>query len=221
MSDKTIVVIGDSNTEGYGLNDMKETYPYKLEQILNDSSEHVVKIHNMGISGTCILNQKLVDGTVIGMPYVHQDKYQEALAIDADIFIINLGTNDAQDGLDDFLDIVYPESNLIACESSFKSDYLKILHDIKESHPSAKILICSPVPVKECIWRKHQQKYLDRLLPYIQEIAHEQDVIHVDLFLAFVKLNIDGLYQDDGLHLNDSGTSLVANLLAPVLISMM
>ena len=69
--------------------------------------------------------------------------------------------------------------------------------------------------------RKHQQKYLDILVPYYSEIINEYTNIHcADLQAAFQKLSdsdLDKMYLDDGLHLNDKGTSYVADYINPVI----
>ena len=37
MNKINIVIIGDSNTEGYGLENEMDSYPHKLEQLFNNS----------------------------------------------------------------------------------------------------------------------------------------------------------------------------------------
>jgi len=208
---KQIVIIGDSNTEGYGLYDY-QSYPYKLGQLLKSTD-----IHNMGVSGTCVINTQY-DGEIMGMPYVMQDKYKEALSIDGDIFIINLGTNDAQDGMDDALPVIDEHNNMINQHDRFIGDYQRIINDIKRAHPKSKIILCIPVPIRECVWRKHQQKYLEILLPYFNEIIKSYEGIYcIDLHSAFINLGaerMNTMYLPDGLHLNDRGTSFTAEYIA-------
>ena len=157
----------------------------------------------------------------MGMPYVRQPEYKTALNIDGQIFIINLGTNDAQDGIDDTMPFQDEFSNIIKYHMMFYKDYKRIIDDIIKVHPQAKIVVRTPVPVRMCIWRKHQQKYLELLLPYFEDILKDYDKIKcIDLQLEFLKLNsddIDKMYLDDGLHLNDKGAAFVACFMEPTI----
>ena len=204
-----VVIMGDSNTEGYGLASPKDSYPYKLNVLLGKNGA----VQNFGVSGTCVINTK-DNGRQVGMPYVLEKAYKDALAANGDIFIVNLGTNDAQDGMDDTLPVADEYSNLIKYHARFKDDYSVIIDDIKKYHPSAKIFICIPIPVRQCIWRKHQEIYLQTIISYFQEILDKYDEVKcIDLHSEFLKLGsayIDSMYLEDGLHLNEKGTDYVA-----------
>ena len=101
-----IVCMGDSITEGFGVEE-RESYPYRLGVMLGEDYEVV----NKGVCCSTAMNLKL-DGQVMGFPYVRQERYREALAEKGDIYVILLGTNDAQDGMDDVEDVVNPLSNM-------------------------------------------------------------------------------------------------------------
>ena len=76
------------------------------------------------------------------------------------IYIIMLGTNDAQDGMDDVRNIKDPYYNLISYEPIFETCYQYIIDGINSAAPDALIYLVTPIPVRNCIWRKHQEKYL-------------------------------------------------------------
>ncbi len=110
-----IVCMGDSITEGFGVEE-RESYPYRLGVMLGEDYEVV----NKGVCCSTAMNLKL-DGQVMGFPYVRQERYREALAEKGDIYVILLGTNDAQDGMDDVEDVVNPLSNMISRKGEFVS----------------------------------------------------------------------------------------------------
>ncbi|MGN0507381.1 MAG: GDSL-type esterase/lipase family protein [Lachnospiraceae bacterium] len=207
-----VVCMGDSITEGFGLDDITCTYPFLLQEFLGEDYE----VFNQGVTSSCVSNKEL-NGRVCGLPYVRQDRYREALALQGDIYVIMLGTNDAQDGMDDVLDVQDPYNNLISLEPEFETYYQAIIDAVFVAAPGALIFIVTPMPVGFCIWRKHQERYLLRLLPHIEAVAAANALPLVDLHSEFLKLpeaELTALYQDDGLHPNVSGTMLIASILA-------
>lgn len=206
---KKVVCMGDSITEGYGIAEEQKTYPSRLQQILG--KEYLVI--NKGHSGCCVTNTQK-DGITIGLPYVQQEEYEEALQERGDIYVILLGTNDAQDGLDDVEDIQNPYDNIIQYKNEFEQHFQRILDDVYESNSAAKIYVGIPAPVMECIWRKHQEKYLEELLPYYRNIRKknpEIDLIDIHtIFMALPEEKCKDLYQEDNLHPNEEGAELIA-----------
>lgn len=214
-----VVCMGDSITEGYGLGeDTALFYPSRLQKLLGDDYE----VFNQGVSGSCVTNTINDQGEVFGMPYARQDKYQKALDLKGEIYIILLGTNDAQDGSYDDVEGQDPLSILISFENLFTSYYQAILNDVKKANPNAKIYIGKPTPVMKCIWRKHQQKYLDILLIHIDEILRSNpECVLIDVYKAFrdySKKPLIQLYQEDGLHPNEKGAELISNVVYGELI---
>lgn len=203
-----VVCMGDSITEGFGVSEA-ESYPYILQTLLGDRYQVV----NKGVCCSTAMNIEL-DGEVMGMPYARQDRYREALAEKGDIYILMLGTNDAQDGMDDVEDIVYPLNNMISRKEEFIPCYQRMLDAVREAAPEAAIYIGMPVPIQKCIWRKHQEKYLKELLPCLEELINTNPgVKKIDIhgvFEGLAKEELPALYQEDGLHPNAKGTALIA-----------
>lgn len=215
MNSTKVIIIGDSNTEGFGLSHNEDSYPNKIQRLLPHTH-----IYNMGLTGSCVIHSKKLDRKIVGFPYFYQEKYTKAISLCGDIYIINLGTNDGQDGMDDCIDVQNPLNNLIAQKAYFKKDYLHLIDGIKVKNPKAQIILCIPIPINQCIWRKHKQKYMDQLIPYIKEIAIENAYPLIDLYSNFKSLNsnqMNSLYLSDGLHLNSSGTSFVASILSKII----
>lgn len=81
---KKIIILGDSLTAGYGL-DEKESFPVRLESALR-AKNHDVVIVNAGVSG---------DTTAGGL-----ERLEWVLADEADVLAIALGANDGLRGVD-------------------------------------------------------------------------------------------------------------------------
>lgn len=219
METKRVVCIGDSITEGFGLGEESFiTYPSILGHLLGND----YKVYNQGVTSSCVLN-KMIEGSIMGLPYVRQERYVQALSVKGNIYIIMLGTNDAQDGMDDTLPIQDKKNNLIAHHKEFPIFYQKIIDAIKEVNPQAMIFICKPIPILQCIWRKHKEEYLEQLLPYLEFIEQTNDLVYlIDVHQAFREItgeNIQKFYQEDGLHPNKEGANLIAHIIYDVLLN--
>lgn len=214
MSEKKkcrVVCLGDSITEGFGLGE-DENYPYLLQRALGDG----YAVYNAGVTAHCVTDERLEDGRVMGLPYVRTERYAQGIAEKGDIYVLVLGTNDAQDGLLDDGSAVDPWGNIFSKREHFIAHYERILSDIRQANPAARIYVCRPTPILECIWPKHQQKYLDVILEKIDEVGRRNsDVTMIDLYGEFRKKGDDWLhksYQADRLHPGPEGAKLIAKL---------
>ncbi len=206
-----VVCLGDSITEGFGLKE-GEDYPHLLQCALGDGYE----VLNAGVAAHCVTNELLPDGRVMGLPYVRTEKYAWGIAQKGDIYILLLGTNDAQDGMLDDGSAIDPWGNIFSRREHFVMHYERILADIRQANPAAKIYVARPTPVLECIWPKHQQKYLDVILEKIDEvIKRNPDVVGIDLYTAFMAKGdawLHEVYQEDRLHPGPEGARQIAAL---------
>ncbi len=208
-----IVCMGDSITEGYGLGeDQSVTYPSQLQHILNNGTE----VLNYGVCSSCVIDTEYM-GQPMGLPYIRQKKYHEALDAMGDIYIIMLGTNDANDGYDPNAKKRLPQDDLFSKNHLFTSSYRHIIRDILNVVPDAKIYLVSPIPINKCLWPKHQEKYLLKIIPQIKKLAKEFDLSYIDLHKEFEAIPDEHylrLYQDDGLHPNTTGAMMIASIIA-------
>lgn len=204
-----IVCMGDSITEGFNITS-REAYPGQLQELLGE--DYVVV--NKGVCSSCTLNVEL-NGEVMGYPYVRQERYKEALSEKGDIYIIMLGTNDAQDGMDDVEDIRDPLHNMISRKEDFVSCYQGIIDSVRRAAPKAIIYLNIPIPIADCIWRKHKERYLQELMPCYEEILKQNpDIRKIDVHAAFEKLPKEErreLYLEDRLHPNPRGAYFIAH----------
>ena len=212
-----IVCMGDSITEGFNISP-REAYPGQLQELLGEDFIVV----NKGVCSSCTLNVEL-DGEVMGYPYVRQERYKEALLEKGDIYIIMLGTNDAQDGRDDVEDIRYPLHNMISRKADFVSCYQGIIDSVREASPKAVIYLNIPMPIGKCIWRRHQESYLQELMHCYEKLLRQNlDIRKIDVHGAFEKLPAEErkkLYLEDGLHPNPLGAKLIARTVYEALLA--
>lgn len=214
---KKIVCMGDSITEGFGLA-AGCSYPDRLQVLCGDAC----RVINKGVTCSTVLNVTL-NGEVMGLPYVRQERYREALLEQGDVYVILLGTNDAQDGMDDVADFRYELCNMISRKAEFQGCYQRILSDVKTAAPHAQIYMGIPVPILHCIWRKHQESYLQELMPLYEKLLGENpSVKKIDVHGAFMALSEterQALYQADNLHPNEKGAELIARTVYESLFS--
>lgn len=213
-----VVCIGDSITEGFGIaEDPLGPYPAQLQKLLGKECQ----VFNQGVSCTCTVN-RIKDGKCVGMPYVQEEKWKTALEIAGDIYVVMLGTNDAQDGYNEEENREDPQNNVFAFREYFEEDYMKIVHEIHEKVPDTVIFSVKPVPVMESIWRKHQQSFLEKILKKIDEIWKKNPwLMPVDMQEIFMKYPWEErkkLYQKDGLHPNKLGAELIAETVGKSII---
>lgn len=209
-----VVCMGDSITEGFGV-EPSESYPSVLQNILGEE----YRVVNKGVCCTTTLNVENEKG-IMGMPYMREARYQEALQEKGNIYVVLLGTNDAQDGMDDTQDFKYEQNDMISRKADFVPCYRQILQAVKAASPGAVIYAGLPIPVQNCIWRKHQESYLKEIRACIKEAAAAEGVSLLDIEGAFAALPKEEqlkLYQEDNLHPNKEGYKLIARTVAGVL----
>ncbi|MDE6063907.1 MAG: SGNH/GDSL hydrolase family protein, partial [Lachnospiraceae bacterium] len=112
-------------------------------------------------------------------------------------------------------DYINPLGNMISRKAEFVSCYQNIIDGVRKAAPNAAIYIGIPAPVQNCIWRRHQERYLQELMPFFAEILEANpDIKKIDVHAAFEKLDkekVSALYQEDGLHPNPAGLQLIAD----------
>lgn len=211
-----IVCIGDSITEGFGLGDNPSVfYPSAMNDFLGKKYE----VFNKGVTCSCVINRES-DGRPYGLPYARQPKYQEALELKGDVYIIMLGTNDASDGYDGATGKKDPYVNMIKLKNFFAMDYQSIITAVKDANPAAQIFLVAPIPIHNCIWPKHQERYLVKYLPIIRRLAQDNNCEFIDLhkeFELFPEDVFESLYQPDGLHPNITGANVIASIMTSYL----
>ena len=183
---KTIVCIGDSITFGSGVIMTRKTdaYPYILDDLLDD-----YEVLNYGYSGaTATFNGD--------QPYGH-DLLNAAKDIEADIYIIMLGTNDSK-----------PQN---WNSTNYKNDIAYIIDELKTN--DNRVILLSPIIAfnekgKDITAFDIQPKIIkDEIQTITQDIAKEKDIEYLNLYLLFEDKQE---LLPDGVHPSAIGNKLIA-----------
>ena len=171
-----IVAFGDSLTAGLGLPE-QESFPSQLEQALRKRGQDV-KVINAGVSG---------DTAAAGL-----SRLDWAIPDDASAVIIELGANDALQGLD---------------PAATKATLEKIITGVK-SRGLPILLAGMEAP------RNLGKDYVVQFRAIYADLAKRYDLVFYPFFLDGVVLD-DKYMQDDGLHPNAQGVARIVELILP------
>ena len=171
-----IVAFGDSLTAGFGLPE-KESFPAQLEQALKVRGQEV-RVVNAGVSG---------DTAAAGLA-----RLDWAMSNDASAVIIELGANDALQGLD---------------PTATKAVLEKIVTQVK-ARGLPILLAGMEAP------RNLGKDYVDQFRAMYVDLAQRYDVVFYPFFLDGVALD-DKFMQGDGLHPNAQGVARIVELILP------
>lgn len=171
-----IVAFGDSLTAGLGLPE-NDAFPAQLEKALRARGQEV-KVVNAGASG---------DTAAAGLA-----RLDWAVPDDASAVIIELGANDALQGLD---------------PAATKATLEKIITDVKARGLSI-LLAGMEAP------RNLGKDYVDRFRAIYEDLAKRYDLVFYPFFLDGVVLD-DKYMQNDGLHPNAEGVARIVDGILP------
>lgn len=175
--DETIIVaLGDSLMAGYGL-PIEQSFPAQLETALRKRG-HKVRVVNAGVSG---------DTTTAALR-----RLDWALSGDTDAVILELGGNDALQGLP-------PEATKAAL-----SDILQRL----EAKGLPVLLAGMEAP------RNMGKEYVSTFGAIYPDLAARHSVLLYPFFLEGAALNV-GLMQKDGIHPNGKGVTVIVDNILP------
>ena len=176
-SEETVIVaLGDSLIAGYGLS-QDQSFPAQLEAALRASGQ-AVRVVNAGVSGDTA-NAAL-------------QRLDWALPEEADAVIVELGGNDALQGLP-------PEGT--------KAALAKIIEKIKGKGLPV-LLAGMEAP------RNMGKDYVEAFGAMYPDLAARYDVILYPFFLDGVALN-EALMQKDGIHPNGKGVAVIVEKIGP------
>ncbi len=182
-----IACVGDSITEGYGLAcQSKNSYPVVLGQLLG--SDYIVQ--NCGRSATTL--QKQGD-----FPYWICKEFSNTFALEPDIIVIKLGTNDTK------------PHNWNA--KRFTADYQALIDTFLTIPSNPQIFVCTPAPVVAPQWGINDSTIVSSIIPILDSIARVNHLPIIDIHsgLANQLYNIT-----DSVHPNEAGVATMAQIVA-------
>lgn len=187
-----VACIGDSITEGYGL-DLRAVngYPAKLQKLLGE--DYCVK--NFGVSARTMLSTG-------DFPYMNETAWQDAQAFEPDVVVIKLGTNDTKD---------YNWTD----RKAFSKDLEKMVKTLQALPSRPKIYLCTPIPAFKPGWTINEKLIAGEVIPALEKAVKKYKLAGlIDLHTVFE--GKERLVLEDGIHPNDVGARLIAETVAKV-----
>lgn len=188
-SSRTIACVGDSITFGYGVapHQATQAWPALLQGLLAGKA-HVV---NLGICGSTA--QRTGDA-----PYTSTPEYAQSLQVPLAIYLVMLGTNDANPANWD--------------PARFQSDYCKLLQAYIDKTGSQRVIALLPptafaVPGSPLAAFDVSPRYLTMAVQSIALVARELHVAMIDLY------HLTAAHPEwfvDGVHPNEEGNRQIA-----------
>lgn len=179
-----VACVGDSITAGVGTaNSAFQGYPKQLQRLLDDHWQ----VSNFGVSGSTLLNSG-------DNPYQKTDAFQKALALQPDVVIIMLGTNDTK-----------PKNwNM---KEKFVADYQELIGKFRELPSKPRIFICHPVPVPGAGNYGINEAGVQQEILMLDTLAKQENLGVIDMHGAFA--GKDNLIPDR-VHPNAAGAAVMA-----------
>ena len=182
-----VACVGDSITYGHGIKDrLHDAYPGVLSSMLGDKYD----VRNFGVSGTTTM-------TGTDMPYMNEQAYKDALEFNPQIVTIKLGTNDSKP-------YNWKESG------HFKQDLKTLIASFRALPSKPKIWLCLPVPAMGNAWNINDSVIYNGVIPYIREVAQEEDLPLIDLNTPFQGKR---QYFPDTIHPTEEGEKQIAEII--------
>lgn len=195
-----VACIGASGTYGHGI------FPWPAKSypaVLNDLLGNQYHVNNFGVSGSCV--QSTSD-----QPYINTDTYQEALAYEADILVISMGSNDSK-----------PEN--WKGEEAFKTAFEDYVASFLVEGKEQKVFICTtakawfPEGVTEGTTNYDLQPAVcDQMVAIMEQVAQEKGYYLVDLHGATAAN--PQWYLEDCVHFNNEGAAGYAQVVYDAMI---
>ena len=214
LTNKKVLFLGDSITEGVGVSCRDKRYTDVFENI------SCADVYNYGISGTRISRQKTPSAEP-KFDYCFLDRV-ETMEADADVVVVFGGTNDFGHGdspLGKFED---------RDEYSFYGALHSLINRIVNRYPKATVVFMTPLHrttedflINEIGLKRNSLKtYVDAMI----EVCGYYSVPVLDLFrVSGLQPDIEIIkktYMPDGLHPSDKGAEIIANRLFGFLSSL-
>ena len=188
-----VACIGDSITEGYGL-DLRSVngYPARMQKFLGD--KYWVK--NFGVSARTMLSTG-------DFPYMNETAWQDALAFNPDVVVIKLGTNDTKG---------YNWTG----RKAFAKDLEKMVKTLQALPSNPKIYLCTPIPAFKPGWTINEELISGEVIPALEKAVKKYGLAGlIDLHATFE--GQEDLVLPDGIHPNGNGARKLAETVAKVI----
>lgn len=196
-----VACVGNSITEGYGLNWDDKKYPDHLQEILG--SEY--KVQNFGNSGKMFHKES-------SESYWKQETFTKAYDFAPDIVVIELGTNDSKyfhDGKGSSTGFNYYPQNI--SKEELQKDYEALIDTFAHQTQAPKIFATLQPYANNWDWFITDTAIVNQINPIIKAAATNKGVTIIDLHEQF---NKPEWLLDDNVHPNATGAKELAQIIA-------
>jgi len=190
---KKVACVGDSITEGYGLDEpIVNSYPAQLSKKLGKEWD----VKNFGIRSATLIETG-------NRPYTDTPHYINSLNFEPNIVVIMLGTNDMK------------AQNIVEIER-YVSDYASLISQYRNLPSKPLIYICTPPPSYGKMAGLTNDNIVHTLLPKIKKVSQENNVPLINIY--DVLTNKKSLFPDT-LHPDEKGAKIIADTVAKAINS--
>jgi acyl-CoA thioesterase-1 len=185
-----VAAVGDSNTFGYGVPAARrpvDSYPAHLQTLLGPGFD----VHDLGVSRTTLLSTST-------HPYTRTDAARESTAIDPDVVLIMLGTNDSKE----------PDWR----PDLFSEELTGMVRSYQDLPSRPSVVLLTPPAAYDNSAGIRPDVVDQQVAPRVREVAAETGATMVDVHEATT--GHPELFPD-GVHPGAEGYGLVARLVAP------
>ena len=179
-----VACVGDSITFGAGVKDRaKNSYPAQLQALLGERYD----VRNFGNSGSTLLKNG-------DKPYWKQKEFEAAKALNPNVVIIKLGTNDSK-----------PQN--WKHKDEFAADAKALVETFKGLEAKPKVYVCRPVPAFPGNFGIRDEVIKGEVIPLLDQVAKETGAEVIDLYAA---LSDKKELFPDKVHPNADGATVMA-----------
>lgn len=187
-----VACVGDSITYGASIKGRADNcYPAQLQRLLGEG--YIVQ--NFGVNGATLLKQG-------NNPYWKTKRFKPAHAVNPDIVVIKLGSNDSK-----------PDN--WRHKDQFVGDYLALIESFRALPSEPIVYICKPVPAFPGNFKITDQVVRGEVVPLIEEVAEKAGVEIIDLYTA---LSGQSELFPDKVHPNAEGARIMAETISPFVV---
>ena len=188
-----VACIGASITFGAGIADReKNCYPAQMQNVLGAGYE----VRNFGVSGRTMLKHG-------DFPYWTDKAYQQALAFNPNIVVIDLGGNDSKPQNWKFKD-------------EFATDTRALIASFRTLPAKPRVLVCLPMPAFKVMWGINDEVITKELSPILRQVVSETASELIDLHTPFADKQA---WFADNVHPNAEGAALMAKIIGDAIAS--
>lgn len=187
-----LAVVGASIAVGYGTPDHeRDSYPSQLSGMLGTNW----LVRNFGVSGTTLIHSG-------DSPYIKTKEYQEALAYQPDVLIIDLGGNDSK------------PFNYEAHPGDFVPDYEAMATAFRQANSKVRIYAALPVPAFPDNYGIRDSVIVSKIIPATTQAA---SLAHLSVIDLHTPLATRGADFPDRVHPNTAGAKTIAEFIFNIL----